>query len=308
MADEIDILVVGGGIAGLTAGFHAATAGRRTLVLTGAVLGGNLLSIEAIEGHPDHPNGIAGYELCPLAQMDAAKAGAAFAMVEAEEIQREGDFWRVRSAQGEHVARAVILATGTSFRKLGVGGEERLVGKGVSQCASCDAPLLRGRPVVVVGGGDSALQEALALSGIVSRVTILTDGGALTAQQGFIERVTVDPGIELRFNAKVLDILGDTVVTGVKYRDPAGDQEIAADGVFIFIGMQPNTAFLGDVLPPGADGKIPVDPDMRTGLQGVFAAGTLRSKAACRAFASAEDGRIAALAADRYLTAGGWAI
>lgn len=308
MVDEVDILVVGGGIAGLTAGFHAATAGRSALVLTGGLLGGNLLSIERIEGHPDHPDGIAGYELCPMAQMDAARAGAAFAMVEAEALQRDGDLWRVRSAQGEHVARAIVLATGTSFRQLGVGGEDRLTGKGVSQCASCDAPLLRGRPVIVVGGGDSALQEALALSGIVSRVTILTDGGTLTAQPGFIERVAADPGIDVRFNTEVIEILGETVVTGVTYRDAAGEQEIAADGVFVFVGMQPNTAFLGNLLPADAYGRIPVDSQMRTGLPGVFAAGTLRSKAACRAFASAEDGRIAALAADRYLTDGGRAI
>jgi len=307
VADELDILVIGGGIAGLTAGFHAATTGRRTLVLTGGLLGGNLLSIEAIEGYPDHPEGIAGYELCPIAQMDAAQAGAAFAMVEADAIESHGDLWRVQSAQGEHVAGAVIVATGTSFRKLGVPGEDRLFGKGVSQCASCDAPLMRGKPVIVVGGGDSALQEALALAGIVSRVTILTDGAVLTAQDSFVERVAGNPEIDIRFNAKVEEILGETVVTRVRYRDPAGAQEIPADGVFVFIGMQPNTAFLNSLLTPDATGKISVDPGMRTGLPGVFAAGTLRAEAACRALASAEDGRVAALSADRYLTDGVWA-
>lgn len=307
MADELDILVIGGGIAGLTAGFHAATAGRRTLVLTGGLLGGNLLSIEAIEGYPDHPDGIAGYELCPIAQMNASQAGAAFAMVEAESLQQEGDLWRVQSSQGAHIARAVILATGTSFRKLGIAGEDRLFGRGVSQCASCDAPLLRGKPVIVVGGGDSALQEALALAGIVSRVTILTDGAALTAQDDFVDRVTAHPEIDIRFNATIDEILGETVVTGVRYRDPAGAQEIAADGVFVFIGMQPNIAFLNGLVTPDSAGKITVDPEMRTGLPGVFAAGTLRAQAACRALASAEDGRIAALAGDRYLTDGVWA-
>jgi thioredoxin reductase (NADPH) len=307
VADELDLLVIGGGIAGLTAGFHAATAGRKTLVLTGALLGGNLLSIEAIEGYPGHPDSIAGYELCPTVQMDAAQAGAAFAVVEADSLLQEGGLWRVQSAQGEHVARAVILATGTSFRKLGVAGEDRLFGRGVSQCASCDAPLLRGKPVVVVGGGDSALQEALALARIVSRVTILTSGAALTAQDSFVERVAGHPEIDIRFNAIIEEIIGDNVVTGVRYRDPAGEKEIPADGVFVFIGMQPNTAFLNGLLSADATGKISVDPEMRTGLPGVFAAGTLRAQAACRAIASAGDGKIAALAADRYLTDGGWA-
>jgi len=228
-------------------------------------------------------------------------------MVEADAIESHGDLWRVQSAQGEHVAGAVIVATGTSFRKLGVPGEDRLFGKGVSQCASCDAPLMRGKPVIVVGGGDSALQEALALAGIVSRVTILTDGAVLTAQDSFVERVAGNPEIDIRFNAKVEEILGETVVTRVRYRDPAGAQEIPADGVFVFIGMQPNTAFLNSLLTPDATGKISVDPGMRTGLPGVFAAGTLRAEAACRALASAEDGRVAALSADRYLTDGVWA-
>ena len=306
MAENLDVLVIGGGIAGLTAGHHAAAAGRSTLVLTGALLGGNLLSIESIEGWPGHPEGIAGYELCPTVQMDAAGAGAAFAMVEADSLERDGDVWRARSAQGEHVARAVILATGAAFRRLGVAGEERLFGRGVSQCASCDAPLLRGRAVVANGGGDSALQEALALSGIVSRVTILTDGAALTAQQSFIDRVTADPAIDLRLNASVEEILGEKTVTGVRYRDRSGEQEIAADGVFVFIGLQPNSAFLKDLLTLDETGRIPVDSGMRTGLPGLFAAGTLRAQAACRAPASAEDGKTAALAADRYLTDGVW--
>ncbi len=301
LAERTDILVIGGGIAGLTAGLHAARAGKSTKILVGAALGGNLLSIENVEGLPDYPDGVAGFELCPTIQMEAAGAGAGFAMVEADGIARDGGLWRVSTAEGGIEAGAVILASGTSFRRLGVEGEERLFGRGVSQCASCDAPLLRGKKVVVVGGGDSALQETLSLIGVVSHFTILTDGDALTAQQGFVDRVTGHGSVDVKTGVAVEKILGESVVEGIRYRDADGVAEIEADGVFVFIGMTPNAAFLDGVIEPDADGKIPVDEAMRTGLPGLFAAGTLRANAACRAAESADDGRVAAESAVRYL-------
>jgi len=301
LAEKQDILVIGGGIAGLTAGLHAARAGKTTRILIGAALGGNLLSIEKIEGLPDYPDGVAGFELCPMIQMDAAEAGATFSMVEADSIAREGDLWRVKTAEGDIEAGAVILASGTSFRRLGVPGEDRLFGRGVSQCASCDAPLLRDKRVVVVGGGDSAMQEALALIGGVSQITILTDGETFTGQQSFIDRVTGNGSVEVKTGVTVEEILGETVVEGVRCRDGNGTAEIAAEGVFVFIGMTPNTAFLGGLLELDMEAQVPVDDAMATGLPGLFAAGTLRANAACRAVASAEDGRVAAESAIRYL-------
>lgn len=306
MAETVDILVIGGGIAGLTAGLHAARAGKKTKILTGASLGGNLLSIEHIENVPGHPDGVAGFELCPTVQMDAAEAGAEFAMVEADAIEASGTGWAVATAEDAIEARAVILASGTSFRRLGVDGEDRLIGRGVSQCASCDAPLLRGKDVVVVGGGDSALQEAEALLGTVSRVTILTDGDALTAQPHFIERVAGNPAASVITGALVEEILGDQGVTGLRYRDASGTHEIPAEAVFVFIGMQPNTAYLDGLVPLDGEGKIPVDSAMRTALPGLLAAGTLRAKSPCRAAASAEDGRIAADTAIAWLDGGAW--
>ena len=306
MADQLDVLVAGGGIAGLSAGLTAARLGHETLILTGHLPGGNLLSIECIEGYPGHPEGIPGYVLCPAAQEQAAAAGATFAMSEFTGLQPAGDGWLVSSSDGDHSARTVILATGTHLRELGVAGEGRLRGKGVSNCASCDAPLLRGRPVAIVGGGDSALQEALTLAGAASRVTILTNGDGLTAQATYRERVAAHPTIEVRRNVRVREILGDQVVTGVRLEDFAGGQveDLEADGVFIYIGMAPNTAFPEGGPALDATGYLAVDGHLRTGLAGVLAAGTVRAGSAGRAASSAGDGTMAAMAAHDYLAGG----
>lgn len=303
MAEPWDIVVAGGGIAGLTAGLTAARLGRRVLVLTGNVLGGQLLSIERIDGWPGHPEGIAGYELCPATQEQATAAGAAFAMTEATALAPDGPGWRVRAGAEEHEARAVILATGTTLRRLGVPGEERLSGRGVSQCASCDAPLLRGRPVVVVGGGDSALQEALTLADHASSVTLLVRGAALAGQAAYRDAVAAHPKVEVRHGSTVEEVLGDSVATGVRLADGG---EVEAAGVFVFIGMVPNAALFPDQGMLDETGRVMVDPWMRTPLHGLFAAGTLRAGAPGRAAASAGDGATAAVAADRFLADGAW--
>lgn len=314
MDTEFDVVIAGGGIAGLTAGLVSARLGRTTLVLTGDVLGGHLLSIERIDGFPGYPEGVAGYELCPLVQGQAHDAGAAFAATGLAGLEPDGECWRVVGDRGDYSARAVILATGTALKELGVPGEARLRGKGVSHCASCDAPLLRDRAVAVVGGGDSAMQEALTLAESASRVVILHRGEALTGQAAYRDRVSAHPGIEIRFNASVREILGEDGVSGVRLGDTAGgdaagddataDLEVA--GVFVYIGLRPNTAFLDGRLALDPSGHVPADGWMRTGLPGVFAAGTVRSGSPGRAVASAGDGTAAAIAADRYLADGEW--
>jgi thioredoxin reductase (NADPH) len=286
MGDELDVLVAGGGIAGLTAGLTSGRLGRRTLVLTGGPPGGLLLSIETIEGVPGWPGGVPGYELCPVMQEQAEAAGAEFSMGEARALERADGGWQVTADEGSYQARAVIVATGARMRELGVPGEERLRGRGVSHCASCDAPLFRERVVGVVGGGDSALQEALTLAASVKHVIVLQRGDELTAQESYRRRVLEHPQIEVRYGVVVEEILGEEKVTGVC----TSDGKLELDAVFPYVGLEPNTEWCGDIATIDAPG--------------VFAAGIVRPAAPGRAASSMGDGAGAAVAADRYLTQG----
>lgn len=308
MSNTYDIVVAGGGIAGLTAGMVAAQLGRKTLVLTGDVLGGQLLSIEKVEGFPGQPDGIPGYDLLPMAQEQAGAAGAEFAPTTLQHLARDGDGWRLVTGDGELSARAVIVAIGASLKPLGVPGEARLAGKGVSHCATCDGPLLRNRAVAVIGGGDSAMQEALTLAQFAAWVIILNRGSALTGQVAYRERVAAQRNIEIRHNTAVEDILGDAAVAGLRLVTGGNTTDLAVEAVFVYIGLKPNAEFLGDLTALDSSGRIVTDAWMRTDIPGLCAAGTVRSGSAGRAVASAGDGASAALAADRYLSDGTWRI
>jgi thioredoxin reductase (NADPH) len=304
---EFEVVIAGGGIAGLTAALASARLGRKTLVLTGDVLGGLLLSIDKVDGFPGFADGIPGYDLCPMVQEQAVGAGAEFATTCVDGLERRDDSWCIVSGNDRLLARSLILATGSTLKELGVPGETRLRGKGVSQCASCDAPLVRNRPVAVVGGGDSALQEALSLAETSSRVTMLVRGDKLPAQQAYRNRVAEQPKIEIRHNVVVEEILGADKVSGIRVRDAArGAVVLEVAALFVYIGLQPNTAFLNGQIRLDPSGRIPVDGRMRTELRGVFAAGIARSGSAGRAAASTGDGTAAAIAADQYLAGGDW--
>jgi thioredoxin reductase (NADPH) len=308
LATECDVVIAGGGIAGLSAGVTAARLGRKTLVLTGDVPGGQLMSIEKIEGYPGFPEGVPGYDLCPMLQDQAAAAGAEFMMTGLERLDAQDGQWHVTTGEGDVLARAVIVATGSSLKKLDVPGEQRLTGNGVSQCASCDAPLFRDRIVAVVGGGDSAMQEALTLAAFAAKVIILHRGEALSGQACYRDRVAAHQKIDIRCNTAVTEILGEAKVTGLRTcqsRDGAvAELEVAA--TFAYVGLQPNTAALQDRLSLDRVGKIPTDGWMRSELTGVCAAGTVRSQSPCRAVSAAGDGASAAVTIDRYLTDGAW--
>jgi thioredoxin reductase (NADPH) len=308
LATECDVVIAGGGIAGMTAGMTAARLGRKTLVLTGDVPGGQLMSIEKIEGYPGFPEGVPGYDLCPMLQDQAATAGAEFMMTALERLDAQDRHWRVTTGEGDILARAVIVATGSSLKKLDVPGEERLTGNGVSQCASCDAPLFRDRIVAVIGGGDSAMQEALTLAAFASKVIMLHRGDALTGQACYRDRVTAHQKIDIRCNTAVTEILGEAKVTGLRARESrdgaVADLEVAA--IFAYVGLQPNTAVLQDRLSLDLAGRIPTDGRMRSELAGVCAAGNVRSQSPYRAVSAAGDGASATIAVDRYLADGAW--
>lgn len=302
--DRYDIIVIGGGVAGLTAGLFAARHGHATLVLLAGAPGGHLLNIEHIETLPGFPDGAAGYDLCPTLQEQADAAGAAFAMAEVQALAHDGDGWLVAADAGSWRAAAVIVATGGEPRALAVPGAARLAGHGVSHCASCDGPLYRGRPVGVVGGGDSALQEALALAAHAERVHLFHRGVSFSAQADYQRRVLAEPRIAVHLMTVVEEVLGEAQVSGARVRHTGASavEEIALAGLFIYIGLEPRTGFLRDLLALDEDGRIPVDAALRTVLPGLFAAGDVRRDAAGQAIAAAGDGATAAVAAHCYLT------
>jgi thioredoxin reductase (NADPH) len=306
--NDYDVVIAGGGIAGLTAGLLCARAGRKTRVLTGPALGGHLLSIERIDGYPGFPDGIPGYELCPMVQEQAAAEGAEIEAATAAGLGAHEGRWRVTTGEGDLWSRTVVIAAGTTSKTLGIPGEERLRGKGVSHCASCDAPLMRARVVGVVGGGDSALQEALTLAQHAARVIVLHRGPALSGQAAYCRRVREHPKIEIRFATIVEEILGDGGLTGVRTRNVSdgGLADLELAGLFVYVGLAPATAWLNPLIDLDPSGRIPTDSAMRCRQAGLFAAGTVRSASAGRAAAAAGDGATAAVAADRYLKDGVW--
>jgi len=308
MADLLDLVVAGSGIAGASAALTGARLGLKTVCLVGDVLGGQLLSINKIDGYPGFPEGVAGYDLCPMAQEQALGAGAEIIAGSLDRLTAERGLWRLGTTAGDMEARGVVLATGATLKELGVPGEQLFKGKGVSHCASCDAPLLRSKPVVVVGGGDSACQEALTLAEAASRVTLLCRGAALRAQEAYRLQVNAAANIDIRFHHVAEEILGDAGVTAVRARDTrsGGTAEIEAAGVFVYVGLQPATGYLGDALQLTGDGRIPTDAALRTALTGIAAAGAVRGGWAGRAAAAAGDGAAAAIAIDRYLRNDDW--
>jgi thioredoxin reductase (NADPH) len=300
---DYDVIIVGSGLAGLTAGLFAARYGLSTLVLESNIPGGHLISIEKIEDFPGFPEGIAGYDLCPTVQRQAADQGAEFQRAEVENLHPEGPFWLVITDEERHRGKAVIVATGSSLKELGVPGEAKLMGRGVSHCASCDGPLYNEKTVGVVGGGDSALQEALTLANYAASVLIFTQEESFDAQFSYVERALSQPKIEARHRTAIEAVLGDNVVSGVRVRDLEGNESFQIDlaGLFVYVGMKPNTAFLKDLVRLSDGGHVPTDGWMRTGREGLYAAGDIRQDSAAQAITSAGDGATAAIAAYRYI-------
>jgi thioredoxin reductase (NADPH) len=305
---EYHVAIIGAGVAGLTAALFAARLGHSTLVIERFAPGGHLVNVESIEDFPGFPNGVAGYELGPLIQEQAANQGAEFQMAEVQSLEASDSCWRVNTAEGRCRAKAVIVACGSEPRDLGVPGESRLRGQGVSNCASCDGPLYSERAVGVVGGTIYMLQEALTLAKYAGRVILFHSEGASPAQQTLWRRVLDDAKIDVRYNTTVDEILGEDAVTGVRLRDAVTGEksQVELAGIFIYAGLKPNTEFLKSLLRLDHDGRIPTDACMRTEFPGLFAAGDLRADSAGLAITSSGDGAAAALAAHRYIEDGVW--
>ena len=302
MADY-DVVIVGSGLAGLTAGLFAARHGLSTLILEANIPGGHLVSVEKIEDFPGFPDGVAGYDLCPTVQRQAADQGAEFQRAEVQSLQAKDRLWSVVTDQETHSAKAVIVATGSKLKELGVPGETKFMGRGVSHCASCDGPLYDGQVVGVVGGGDSALQEALILANFAESVLIFQREEAFSAQHSYLRRALGEPKILPRYRTVVEEIFGDDQLRGVRVRNLQTDDVARVDlaALFIYAGIQPNTTFLNDAVKLSAAGHVPTDAWMKTERDGLYAVGDIRQDSAAQAIAAAGDGATAAIAAWRYI-------
>lgn len=295
---ETDLAIIGAGVCGLSAAVAAARLGLQVIVIERLGAGGQVLTVERIDDMPGFAPGIAGYELGPDLQERAESAGAEFMLGTVQQLSRDGDR-HLLLGDGEPVAaRAVLIAAGSRRRALGVPGEQLLQGRGVSHCASCDGPLFRGRPVVVVGGGDSAFGEAAVLAGHASRVSVVFAEDRPHAQATLVEQLAGLANVELLGGLRVEGIIGETAVSGVLLHDAeiAARRSLAADGVFVYAGLEPQTEFLGDALKLDAAGRIETDATLCSSLPGVYAAGDIRAGADYRLSAAAAEGAAAARA------------
>ncbi len=302
---DIDIVIVGAGVAGLTAAMVAARHGVKVTVVDRTGVGGQISTTERIENFPGFPQGIAGHELGPLLHEQAEAAGAEFMLDTIEQIAPEGGRFLVRGGDTLR-ARAVIVAAGSALRSLGIPGEAPLLGRGVSHCASCDGPFFKGEEVVVVGGGDSALDEALVLAMHAARVTVVHRGASLSAQQSIVARASADPRVAILLDTVVEEIVGGDAVSGVRLRDrKSGEARLQpVKGVFVHVGLEPNTTFLQGLVALDGAGRIETDAMMQTSLPGLFAAGDIRKGSVALIAAVSGDGATAAIAAVRYLQIG----
>jgi thioredoxin reductase (NADPH) len=303
VAADYEIAVLGGGLAGLTGALFAARQGRSTILLDPLGAGGAVMNTERVEDFPGFPQGVAGFELVPRLQEQVMDAGGTFEPGEVSRLEQQGDDWVVVTDTREIVAGAVVVATGTRPRKLGLPGEDELEGKGLSRCASCDGPLYRGQVVAMVGGGDSALLEALELTGHEVQVVLVHPEPTLEGQATYARRVDESAQVEVRDRTVLDEILGDGKVEGLRLRDLATGEssDLPVAAVFVHVGRVPNTEFLEGLLALDELGRVPTDGWMRTALPGLFAAGDVRVDAAGQAVTAAGDGATAAIAAHRYL-------
>lgn len=305
-AEPYEVIIVGGGPAGLTAGLYTSRARLKTLLIENGLFGGQMMTTEIIENYPGFPQGVSGEELSRLMEEHAKQFGMEVIQEEVTEVALDKGLKKVKTHEGEFFCGALIVCTGTEYRKLGIPGEEEFRGRGVSYCATCDGAFFKDSRIVVVGGGDSALTEALFLTKFVKELTIIHRRDALRATKIYQERALGHPKIKFLWNSVVREIRGDSVVRSVTVQDvKTGElKELGADGAFLFIGLMPRTQFLKDLVQRDEMGYLLTDENCETSLKGVFAAGDCRKKLLRQISTSVGDGATAAFAAERYLEEG----
>lgn len=303
-----DTVIIGGGIAGLTAATNAARSGLNCLLVERMMPGGQIFNATHIENVPGITEPVSGVELSERLQDQAVQAGVEITLSEVTALEPDGLHWLVRQYEDHVRAKIVIIAAGSSFKKLGLDREDDFYGSGISNCASCDGPLFSNQTVGVVGGGDSALDETLALTEFASQVVIFHRNADLDGQTVLKQRLHADPKIELCPNTEVTALLGDAMLEGVTTRHTESGETSKVDlsGLFVFVGLEPNTGFLNGVVPLDNAEHVETDIWMRTPTKGIFAVGDIRQHSAALLTSSAGDGATAAVAAKRYIDTGHW--
>ena len=301
---EYDIVIIGGGPAGLAAGLYAARGMHRTVLLEKGVVGGQISLTEMVENYPGVPS-VNGFDLAQTMLKQSESYGMETEYVETKGIEKTGQKWRVTTSGDDTlIGKAVIVTAGAEYNRLGVPGEERLTGKGVSYCATCDAAFFRDMEAAVIGGGDAAMDEGLFTTRYVSKATVIHRRDELRASRILQERAFANEKMSFLWNTVVEEVLGDDQVTGVKLRNVVTDEtsEMPLSAVFIFIGQHPNSTFLEGLVEMDAGKHAIVDEWMRTKQPGLLAAGDVRQNSARQVASSVGDGVTAAIAADHYIT------
>jgi thioredoxin reductase (NADPH) len=299
------VVILGTGPAGLTAAIYAARAGLAPIVLKGDQPGGQVTITDILENYPGFPNGISGYEMYQAFEKQALRFGAQIIADTAVEVDFKNQFLKVKSLEKVYETKTVIIATGSDPRKLNVPGEKEYIGKGVSYCATCDGFFFKDKKVVVVGGGDSAVEEGLFLTRFASSVTIIHRRDRLRAHPHLQNRAKANEKIDFIWDSVVTEVVGsqESGVTGVRLKNVKTEQEstFEADGVFVFIGHIPNTQIFKDQIDLDERGVIITDRRQRTNVPGVFAAGDAQDPIYRQAVTSAGAGCMAAMEAEKYI-------
>lgn len=306
---EYDIIIIGAGAAGLTAGLYSVRAGMKALLLEKAQgPGGQILLTEVVENFPGFPEGIKGQVLAERFKAQALKAGLEIITEEAKQIvfvepSETPRWYTVKTENKDYLAHSIILATGAIPRRLAVPKEQKLTGRGISYCAICDGPLFRDREIVVVGGGNAACEEALYLSKFARKIILIHRRERLRADKVLQDRLRADPKIDFIWNSRILEILGEEKVSGVKIEDVTTTEkrDISCEGVFIFVGLKPNTDFVKGLVKMDNQGFIVTDVNLQTSRKGIFACGDCRVRALRQIVTACSEGAYAAGASGNYV-------
>lgn len=298
-----DLIILGGGPAGLTAAIYASRSRMSVLVIEEMLSGGQIATSEFVENYPGFPDGISGLEFGQLLEEQARKFGTEMALTTIERVSLHGEVKEVYTTEGTFQGRTVLIATGTRSRPLGVPGESEFKGKGVSYCVTCDGSFYQEKDVMVVGGGDSALEEALVMTKFAAKVYLVHRRQDLRAIGILQDRVRANPKIELVLNTLVTEIHGDEQVESVTLHDTVQNKtwDLNVAGVFLYVGLLPNTEFLAGELQQDQHGYLRANEAMETSVPGVYAAGDLRDKTLRQVVTAVADGAIAAISAAQYL-------